>query len=1030
MSIMRSDLAYGLRTAVCGTVLGMLVALPAQAGFNPLSGPLLSAPAVPPNVVMVFDNSSSMVINRIDGATRLDIARQAAKEVIGNNRHVNFGLFAFRPTEGRGEWRNAPGGQLLVELGDVSPDSSAGIDRFNALNSQLDALSPSDNPSSYTYTPLAETYYEVTRYLRGMRAFYPQSSSAANREQFASPIQYRCQKNVGLILTDGLPTYDSEFPAKASLDPDIDNPTLAGAVNLTNWDGLSADDSTGEGLDIEGSRFYLDDIAQFAYEIDLRNPLRHGVSEDAAGGSWDDAHFPKQNLRTFTLGFALDDPRLEAVAKAGGGRYYTASDSAQLTGALNNVMREVNASAGSGGGGASSAAVLAAGSRYYRTLYNPLDWSGSIEALSLDAQGRAGSPVWTSDNTVTADSPALYQTWRAPSRNQPGAVLALDSNTYAGLTEDQRQLLDQAAGAQPPQALLDWSRGIEVSGLRARDRLMGDVINSALLLADAGAALTVRKFAGYADYLQDKRTGMRSSLLAGANDGFLHVLAADTGEHRLAYLPASAHATVGARAAPDYLQSGHVSGVDGGITVGDAQLQGIWATMAVAGLGAGARGLFAVRLFDQSSGNAALGAEWEISPATSGYSELGYSYGNSVIARLNGEWVVIAGNGYGGASGQPTLYVIRLSDGELISSIAAGSADSVTGNGLSAPQVVTNYHGDVIAAYAGDLNGRMWKFDLAGERSEWAVAFAGAPLFTAELEEGVGQPVSVQPLLVKHPEGGRLVVFGTGKFMEAADQRSTALQAVYAVWDRPGGGGNLSADTLQPQRITGESTAGSRRVRSVSQHRVNWRSPRGDGWYLPLIAGSHAQGERVTRNLQIRGGRVLFNTGLIQTNDDPCLSTGAGWLMSMDLFSGGMPAVATLDSNDDGVVDDADTPQAGVSIDGGLPGDLVVLEPPRIVPGPDDSDDSSSSDDSGGVDDPSGEPGTDPSARPRRCDSAKEFCPCDPAVDDCACQPGDPECRTIYCGQEYNLSATTNSVDLVMGSGNCRFNRVMWRQLM
>lgn len=1020
MFIMRSDqspIAAGLRALFCGAALGMVLALPAQAGFNPLSGPRLPASALPANVIMVFDNSSSMVISRIDGRTRLEVARDAAKKLIADNRHVHFGLFTFQNTEGYGDRRNAPGGQLLVGVGDISAESSSGIDRFNTLNSQLDAINPSSNPSSYTYTPLAETYYEVTRYLRGMRAFYPQSTSAAGREQFSSPISYRCQNNVGLILTDGLPTYDSEFPTDATDDPDIDNPMLEGIVNLPNWDGDSLGDSTGEGPEIEGSRFYLNDIAQFAYEIDLRSTQRHGLGIDAAGESWDDPDFSRQNLRTYTLGFALDDSRLEAVAKAGGGSYYTASSPEQLSVALNNVIQQINAPAGSGGAGVSSAQTLTAGSLYYRTQYNSLDWSGSIEALSLDSQGRAGSSVWSSDSTVTEDSAVRYQTWRVPHNNRLGTVLELDTDTYAGLAEDQRRLLDDAAGAQTGQALLDWSRGVEVSGYRSRARLMGDVINSALVMADARDAPAFRHFAGYVDYLHSKRTVMRSALLAGGNDGFLHVLAADTGEHRLAYLPASTHAALGARAATDYLQHGHVSGVDGDIVVGDAQLHGVWATMAVAGLGGGGRGLFAVRLFDQASGNDALGAEWEISSGTSGYRELGHSYGKPVIARLNGEWVVIAGNGYGGASGQPTLYVIRLSDGQLIRSLAAGSADSMIGNGLSAPQVVTNSLGEVTAAYAGDLHGRMWRFDLAGEYSDWAVAFDGAPLFTAETDTGVGQPISVQPVLVRHSQGGRLVIFGTGKLMEMADQFSTQLQAVYAVWDRPAGTGKLTAATLQPQHITGESSTANRRIRTVSRHRVNWNGARGDGWYLPLIMGNNAQGERVTRNMRIRGGRILFNTGLIQADSDPCVSTGVGWLMSLELFSGGMPAVPTLDSNDDGVVDSADSPQAGVSVEGGLPGDLVILEQPRILPA-----------DSAG--DAADIPRPDAPAAPQRCDAATEFCPCDPAIDDCVCQPGDPGCRTIYCGQEYNLSATSTSVDRVVGSGNCHFNRVMWRQLM
>ncbi|WP_022961214.1 PilC/PilY family type IV pilus protein [Halopseudomonas pelagia] len=1001
------------RAWLCGAALGIALALPAQASFNPLSGPILAASAVAPNVVMVFDNSSSMVVNRIDGETRLQIAREVAKEVISNNRDVRFGLFSFRETEGNGTSRNAPGGQLLVEVGDISPASSAGIARFNALNRQLDAIDPSPHAPSYTYTPLAETYYEVTRYMRGMRAFYPQSASEASREQFSSPIEYRCQKSFGLILTDGLPTYDSEFPNNAGIEPDIDNPAVPGSVNLPNWDGDDRGDSTGGPLGTEGSRFYLNDIARFAYDIDLRNTDRPSVDKDAAGAGWDDPDYSRQNMRTYTLGFALDDARLQGVAEAGGGSYYTASDREQLNVALTSVLQEINAKAGSGGGGVASGPELVAGSWFYRSHYDPRDWSGVLEALSLDAQGRADSLEWTSDVTVNANAAARYQTWRLPQGNSPGAVISLGTNTYARLTIGQRDLLDLAAGDQSGQALLDWSRGVEVSGYRSRTRLLGDVVNSSLVLADSGAALTSGRHAGYADYLVAKQNRMRSLLLAGANDGFLHVLAADTGEHRLAFLPASAHSALGSRARLDDLHGAHVSGVDGAVVVADAPLNGVWSTLAVAGMGAGGRALLALRLFDQSTGNAALGGLWEITPASSGFDELGFSYGKPVIARLNGESVAIVGNGYGGASGQPVLYVIRLSDGLLIRSIVAAGANSASGNGLSSVQVVNNSLGEVIAAYAGDLQGRLWKFDLEGAPSDWRVALNGAPLFTTGLAENAIQPITVQPVVVEHPQGGRMIVFGTGKLMEAADRQDTRLQAVYAVWDRPGGSGNLTAATLQPQYITSESSVGNRRVRTLSQNRVSWNGPRSDGWYLPLMLGTNPRGERVTRNLLVRGGRLLFNTALVQDDGDPCIHTGSGWLMSMDLFSGGMLHVATLDSNDDGIVDSADTPVAGVSIEGGLPGDLVVLEQPRIQPA--------------GADEEANP--LDPSA-PAVCDAATTFCPCDPKVDDCRCQPGDSACRFIYCGQEYNVAATTTSVDRVIGAGNCRFNRIMWRQLM
>ena len=84
MSITRPEQKSGrpVLSLMSGMLAGLVLGAPAQASFNPLSGPILTAPAVPPNVVMLFDNSSSMVLNRIGNQTRLTIARDAAKRLV------------------------------------------------------------------------------------------------------------------------------------------------------------------------------------------------------------------------------------------------------------------------------------------------------------------------------------------------------------------------------------------------------------------------------------------------------------------------------------------------------------------------------------------------------------------------------------------------------------------------------------------------------------------------------------------------------------------------------------------------------------------------------------------------------------------------------------------------------------------------------------------------------------------------------------------------------------------------------------
>ena len=63
-------------------------------------------------------------------------------------------------------------------------------------------------------------------------------------------------------------------------------------------------------------------------------------------------------------------------------------------------------------------------------------------------------------------------------------------------------------------------------------------------------------------------------------------------------------------------------------------------------------------------------------------------------------------------------------------------------------------------------------------------------------------------------------------------------------------------------------------------------------------------GERQVSNPVIRNGRIIFAT-LLPSND-PCTFGGSGWLMELDLYSGGRLAFTPFDLNGDGVFDEKD----------------------------------------------------------------------------------------------------------------------------
>jgi type IV pilus assembly protein PilY1 len=842
---------------------------------------------------------------------RMSVAKNVTKDIVTANRGLRYGLFTFNsPTR----TDNGPGGSLRQSVADFSlsrnPDGTVLVTEtqantnYKAFTDAVDAVSASSN------TPLAESYYEVTRYMRGMSRYQGSGSGT-----YASPIQYRCQRNFGIVITDGLPTYDRTFPTD---DPLRDNTSVAGGNNLPNWDGVSNDGNDLSG-NAEGDTLYLDDIAKFAYDVDLRDI----ATNDLAGKSFNDPGFRKQNLLTYTVGFAVKNDMLRDAAAYGNGTYYTASNSEQLNDSLTRAISEISAKAGSGGAGASSSATLTTETYYYKTLYDPKDWRGTIEAYLLDpSTGRPTSsiPNWSTDNTITPSSNgASYQTYRTGT--SPGVVsLSYDQLDAAQQAQLNTSVTTPLSGA----SLLTWLKGTNVSGLRTRSVLLGDVINSSLerLSPEEVLASSLSGDPSYSAYLTSKRENMTSSLLVNGNDGLFHVINAETGTHRYGYMPSSLMSSLHIVANPTYASSGsHNFMVDGPITVADTQLGANWATVAIGGMGAGGKSLFAVRMFTGSSND--IGALWEISPPTintpaNDWNDLGYSYSKAVVARTQaGRWVAIFGNGYGSYGGKAALYVVDVADGSLVQKVVVDdnstgtAAERAAGNGLSSPQVVVDAEGRIERIYAGDLRGNLW-------------AFTGSSLSPFKLfAAGSGQPITVQPTVQAHPDGGHLVLFGTGKLNEASDKLSKTRQAFYAIRDGAGNSSVVSLSSLLAQSLTREVSINGETYVETSALPVDWSVHK--GWYLPLVLNNVDQGERVIYKAQITNGAVVFVTAKVDAAD-PCESSGSGRLIELDMFSGSKLSYPVLDTNGDGVVDNADSIVSGLNINDGLPGQPVIID--------------------------------------------------------------------------------------------------------
>ncbi len=351
-------------------------------------------------------------------------------------------------------------------------------------------------------------------------------------------------------------------------------------------------------------------------------------------------------------------------------------------------------------------------------------------------------------------------------------------------------------------------------------------------------------------------------------------------------------------------------------------------TLLVGGLGKGGKGYYALDITDADSVNsftpensAANMVLWEYPRRGASDNDMGYTYSQALIVRSYAaayEWVIIFGNGYDSSNGKAVLFVLDL-NGNVIRRI---DTDENTCNGLSTPSLV-DVDGDrkVDYAYAGDLRGNLWKFDLTdSDPANWSIAFGSGTDPEPFFQTG-DQPITTKPDVMRHPtEDGYIVVFGTGKYLEASDPSNTNVQSIYGIWDygddddneaylglfnRPDGTLSNQPDiTLLEQTEIDFRTVSGYDLRTLSHHPVNWSTDH-IGWYfdLPLT------GERVIESPLIRDGKAIVVSFTPDTS--PCSTGGMSIVHEIDAATGERLDKAQFDINEDRIVDVRDQISVG-----------------------------------------------------------------------------------------------------------------------
>lgn len=793
------------------------------------------------------------------------MAKEVIETVINDTGDVRFGLMRFNNNSGDDQ-----GGYIISECG---TDKATLISQLNSL--------PANG-----FTPLAETLAEAGLYFAGKRSWYNGSSGTYNSTcdssgsgcfQYTSPMQYRCQKNYIILMTDGASTEDRD--SKLSSGTYINGDTIGDYDNDGNDPGSYASNGSD----------YLDDVAKYLYENDLNSSL--GTSGDS---------FEKQNIITYTIGFQTDQALLSETAYNGGGLYYTANSISGLTAAFEKIMTDiadVNAVYVSPVVPVSRMNRTFAGNSLYVGFFKPQTdgrWAGNIKKYGLDNQGNIvdanGNPATLlngaiKDNarsfwSVSADGPNVLE-------GGVGALLLDQASrnlyTYLGLPVD----VPVTDLTNLTNAFSTGNGDITVSILGVststeRDNVIND-IHGAGRSWILGDVLHSKPSVAYYD--TDGNGSLDESFIfSGANDGVMHCFKDSDGSEAWGFIP------------PDHLTrlqllsdatTDHDYFVDGAPVIYESTNQKIL----FFGEHRGGNNYYALDVTTYNApsylykiesnflatkdgdGNgsddgadATLGQSWS-TPSTH---MIKTSTGSDDVFLMSGGYDSnqdLASPNASDTVGR-AVFTIKASDGTISSlNVNAGYYTDMTHCFVDVSGFDTNGNGYTNRIYAGDLGGSIFAFEDDDGNGTWS----RRKFFSASAHDGIQRKIFYSPDAVSESFGGtpgEMIFFGTGD--RADPEKTTVVNRIYAIkndWEDP-----ATFTTITESNLT--DVTDNLIALGTEQEKVDARQALSNskGWFIRL----ENPGEKVTSAVTVFNGVLYFTTYTPDSGgggggSDPCV---------------------------------------------------------------------------------------------------------------------------------------------------------------
>jgi type IV pilus assembly protein PilY1 len=608
--------------------------------------------------------------------------------------------------------------------------------------------------------------------------------------------------------------------------------------------------------------------------------------------------------------------------------YFNVSNPAKLAEQLESLFVAI-ADGSSSSSAAASTTRASSDTLAFTASFDGKNWGGKLQASSVDLSDPKEVKFpkqWEASEILNATSPADRKLFTTKSSTRAGVTFE-----WGNLSAAQQLAFGNSEDLQKYIAGVRSKEGTAATDFRKRlPSVLGDIINSnpAYSSDKADFSGAFSGFPGYAAFFKqfDERPTQlgkkrKRAIFVGANDGMLHAFngegkTADGGGSELfGYVPSMIYSKLPLLAKQDYTVTGnHKYSVDGSPFVSDANIASAsspsWKTILIGGLGAGGAGFFTLDVTrpDDFKDTSVL---WEFTAddakrtvATVEKSDLGASTTQARIARTkvgaDETWYAVFGNGYNSnqtpTHGNAVLFTAKLGktggtwteNSDFYKLILSNDID----NGLSTPTLVDyDRDGFVDFMYAGDLQGNLWRIDA---RDANPASWTAKKLFASKTALVAGQPITTAPQVTRHPNGGLIIMFGTGKYLETPDVESKSIQALYGIIDADPTSASVTTQSLSDLNpitiVTGSFEKAGPPKKTVIGKILPVSSPSSTtcittkGWYANLNSGTTPEGERNVFDSALVAG-TLFMPTLIPSGD-LCLGGGKSFLYSIDPFTG------------------------------------------------------------------------------------------------------------------------------------------------